>query len=53
MFCYVNDSTVVSICVVLAGLGRRLLNNGVSADGERKDHVSRSARCRGKKDGDG
>lgn len=48
VFCYANDSTVVSICVALAGLERRLLNKGVSGDGERKDHVSQSARWRKK-----
>lgn len=48
VFCYVNDSTVVSICVALAGLEKRLLNKGVSGDGERKDHVSQSARWRKK-----
>lgn len=43
VFCYVNDSTVVSISVVLAGRERQLLNKGVSGDGERKDHVSQTA----------
>lgn len=56
VFCCVNDSTVVSICVALAGLERleRLLNKGVSGDGERKDHVSQSAGWgRKKKDREG
>lgn len=44
MFCCVNASMVVSICVALAGLERRVLSKGVSGDGERKDHISQSVR---------
>lgn len=49
VFCFVNDSTAVSVCVALAGLERQLLNKGVSGDGERKDHVSQSARWKKKR----
>lgn len=42
-FCYANDSTVARICGVQAVLERRLLNEGVGGEGERKDHVSQSA----------
>lgn len=38
-----NDSTVVSICVVLAG---RLLNKGVGGDRQRKDQISQSGKKR-------
>ena len=49
--CYVNDSTVVSICVALAGLERQLLNKHVSGNGERKDHIAQSARWKKYREG--
>lgn len=46
-----NDSTVDSICVALAGLERRLLNKVVGGDRVRKDHISQSARWKKEKVG--